>query len=413
MSIEVKVGQVWRSPSGTELAILRVCEARCEGAAIHGPHAHTAGGEGSFRFFLERCTLVRDALPPAPEVGQTWRENATDALCEIVEVRGLSAHVRQLGLQTVVSLTFNELRDNFSLYGALICRACGVPTDGHGPGCSCSLTRAEAEGTARNAGVPLLPSAPPAPAVPWRAGQRRQVARPRDIAEGVIRRRDDWTGQPGDDHWLLLDTYGVTYAVHERMFSVLLEDAPVAPAHAVDWSRWAPPAPYEAFGPMNFKEGQVWASRWRDRVYIFRVLGVDPATPANPNRQWLTVEDLFMRGWAWSSPASPRRISNRLITERCILVQDVGQAHPPPPEVLYAVSLRTRTPTPEEVPVVFADVKIEFTGMRVSDLEGQVARSHRRDATAGCRLGCACLQHRPPREPWVPAVDDFDLLPDA
>lgn len=33
--------------------------------------------------------------------------------------------------------------------------------------------------------------------------------------------------------------------------------------------------------------------------------------------------------------------------------------------------------------------------------------------TSGCRLGCACSVHKPLREPWVPSVDDYDLLPNA
>lgn len=36
------------------------------------------------------------------------------------------------------------------------------------------------------------------------------------------------------------------------------------------------------------------------------------------------------------------------------------------------------------------------------------------DAVAGCHLGCGCPVHRPAKpEPWRPAVDEFDLLPDA
>lgn len=46
-------------------------------------------------------------------------------------------------------------------------------------------------------------------------------------------------------------------------------------------------------------------------------------------------------------------------------------------------------------------------GFPASDING------RKRQTAGCRLGCACSQHKPPREPYVPSVTDWDLLPDA
>lgn len=44
-----------------------------------------------------------------------------------------------------------------------------------------------------------------------------------------------------------------------------------------------------------------------------------------------------------------------------------------------------------------------------SDLLGRQARA---SVEGGCRLGCACPEHKPPREPWVPSVTDWDLLPD-
>ena len=49
-----------------------------------------------------------------------------------------------------------------------------------------------------------------------------------------------------------------------------------------------------------------------------------------------------------------------------------------------------------------------------SDSRGSAARASTHDAIAGCRLGCGCKQHSPAKPaPWVPSVDDFDLLPDA
>lgn len=32
---------------------------------------------------------------------------------------------------------------------------------------------------------------------------------------------------------------------------------------------------------------------------------------------------------------------------------------------------------------------------------------------ADCRLGCKCPAHKPLRQPWVPSIDEYDLLPDA
>ena len=55
-------------------------------------------------------------------------------------------------------------------------------------------------------------------------------------------------------------------------------------------------------------------------------------------------------------------------------------------------------------------------GMGVTDGDGQGydAREETPDSVAGCRLGCECKLHGPPKPaPWYPSVDDFDLLPDA
>jgi hypothetical protein len=49
-----------------------------------------------------------------------------------------------------------------------------------------------------------------------------------------------------------------------------------------------------------------------------------------------------------------------------------------------------------------------------SDWKGQQARAGIPDFVAGCRLGCICKAHNPPKPaPYVPSIDDFDLLPDA
>lgn len=48
------------------------------------------------------------------------------------------------------------------------------------------------------------------------------------------------------------------------------------------------------------------------------------------------------------------------------------------------------------------------------DVVGSLARGHVSDAIAGCRLGCGCKQHSPAKPaPWVPSVDEWDLLPNA
>jgi hypothetical protein len=53
-------------------------------------------------------------------------------------------------------------------------------------------------------------------------------------------------------------------------------------------------------------------------------------------------------------------------------------------------------------------------GQTPSDEYGAIASAFVPDAVAGCRLCCACKVHRPAKpEPYVPAIDDFDLLPDA
>lgn len=67
-------------------------------------------------------------------------------------------------------------------------------------------------------------------------------------------------------------------------------------------------------------------------------------------------------------------------------------------------------PWPFEVTWDFAnDPKTQSTS---SDVRGRISRVDGMERLE-CRLGCGCDRHKPPREPWVPSVDDFDLLPDA
>lgn len=58
------------------------------------------------------------------------------------------------------------------------------------------------------------------------------------------------------------------------------------------------------------------------------------------------------------------------------------------------------------------DADITKRGVTGSDMLGYVHRVGGTDAD-GCRLGCACAQHEPPREPYIPNVDEWDLLPDV
>lgn len=49
-----------------------------------------------------------------------------------------------------------------------------------------------------------------------------------------------------------------------------------------------------------------------------------------------------------------------------------------------------------------------------SDRHGLYDRDDVPDSVAGCRLGCACPVHGPVKPaPWMPGMDEFDLLPDA
>ena len=80
---------------------------------------------------------------------------------------------------------------------------------------------------------------------------------------------------------------------------------------------------------------------------------------------------------------------------------------------------------PESIPVSFPVVPpgpayylgapsgFMATSATAADVRGIMARDATPDAVAGCRLGCACPEHKPPREPWVPSVDDLHWVKDA
>lgn len=50
----------------------------------------------------------------------------------------------------------------------------------------------------------------------------------------------------------------------------------------------------------------------------------------------------------------------------------------------------------------------------IGDVAGVLKRGDVLGSVAGCRLGCGCKQHNPVKPaPFIPTIDDFDLLPDA
>ncbi len=53
-----------------------------------------------------------------PGRGQRWRERTTGVVVEVLDVHGLRASVRQVGRQTQIELTFQELRVGFELVPA-------------------------------------------------------------------------------------------------------------------------------------------------------------------------------------------------------------------------------------------------------------------------------------------------------
>jgi hypothetical protein len=54
------------------------------------------------------------------------------------------------------------------------------------------------------------------------------------------------------------------------------------------------------------------------------------------------------------------------------------------------------------------------TPVTYSDYVGRGERASIPDAVAGCRLGCRCSVHRPAKPaPYIPTVDEYDLLPDV
>jgi len=74
-----------------------------------------------------------------------------------------------------------------------------------------------------------------------------------------------------------------------------------------------------------------------------------------------------------------------------------------------------RDPLPEQARRgIVATLPPPKAAMTKGDRVGSCSRDHRPDSEAGCRLGCACTIHKAARPaPYVPSIDDWDLLPDA
>src|SRR5579863_4845150 len=93
----------------------------------------------------------------------------------------------------------------------------------------------------------------------------------------------------------------------------------------VDWNRWLPPHPLPSV-PYEFKTGQVWAWSSPGDAVVFGVLGWtwdDGAAAA---------KGLARKAY---SPGSLSGMGKMAGEGEYILVQDVGQPDPTPPEVLY------------------------------------------------------------------------------
>ncbi len=95
----------------------------------------------------------------------------------------------------------------------------------------------------------------------------------------------------------------------------------------IDWNRWLPPAPLPDTGRKDFKPGQVWAVRTdygQPGVFLVNTLHSDSAAGGVDSTDRLAGD---CENWH-PAPSSPN-------AEQAVLVQDVGQPEPTPPEVLY------------------------------------------------------------------------------
>src|SRR5262249_14673830 len=94
-----------------------------------------------------------------------------------------------------------------------------------------------------------------------------------------------------------------------------------------DWARWLPPRPLPEGDAPQWKAGQVWAWSTGSDPIVYRVLPESFASPhkveilCRPKFSHHSGDKVCMYGGTWAA---------------AVLVQDVGQAEPTPPEVLYA-----------------------------------------------------------------------------
>lgn len=110
-----------------------------------------------------------------------------------------------------------------------------------------------------------------------------------------------------------------------------------APAKAIDWSRWLPPSPLPGTGAKDLKPGQVWAVRCKSdkQGAIRRIVG-------KYDGRYFVYEHLAGdQPGAFFAGDKPTYADNSGSANCSVLVQDVGQADPTPPEVLFGGALAT------------------------------------------------------------------------
>ncbi len=111
-----------------------------------------------------------------------------------------------------------------------------------------------------------------------------------------------------------------------------------------DWAQWAPPAsfppgPFKAFHP-----GQVWASRLDTGPWL--VWRCHASTPAD-SRSYANVEVLASGGGDKGPHSGERQLGTSSIYAcHAVIVQDVGQPKPTPPEKLYGNAPRPLEASP-------------------------------------------------------------------
>ena len=90
------------------------------------------------------------------------------------------------------------------------------------------------------------------------------------------------------------------------------------------WKPWLPPRKIRDRGDLEFKVGQIWAWRFNDDPIVFRVLAYGRGKDAS-----VRVEGLARRS-KWDTPPMEMRAAGNYV-----LVQDVGQPEPTPPDTLW------------------------------------------------------------------------------